>query len=188
MLARLKCILMLSGLPKRWQAAVYAAGGAVVGLALLVARIGNAASYLSDRPQTCVNCHVMTDAYASWIRGSHGRAAVCNDCHVPHGNPLAKYVFKARDGLKHSYVFTLRKEPQVLELSDGAEPVVRSNCLRCHGRRLVMVRQTEVSERRCWDCHTNIHGRARSLSSSDGVLRPRLPQAGFGGAGKGEKP
>lgn len=74
-------------------------------------RIANATSYLSDSPQTCINCHVMTDAYASWQRGSHGRVAVCVDCHVPHSNLVAKYAYKSRDGLKHSCVFTMRKEP-----------------------------------------------------------------------------
>ena len=38
--------------------------GVAVGMALLVARLANATSYLSDSPETCINCHVMTDAYA----------------------------------------------------------------------------------------------------------------------------
>ena len=99
---------------KNGRRAIYLLAGLAAGLALFIARISNAASYLSDAPQTCINCHVMTDAYASWQRGSHGKVAICNDCHVPHSNPVAKYAFKASDGLKHSYVFTFRLEPQVL--------------------------------------------------------------------------
>jgi len=106
--------------------------GIAVGVALLLARIADAASYLSDSPRTCMNCHVMTDAYTTWQRGSHARVALCTDCHVPHTNPVAAVAFKATDGLKHSYVFTTRTEPQVIKLSQRAVPVVQTNCLRCH--------------------------------------------------------
>lgn len=172
-------ILTLSGLRRRWQIAVYASVGVVIGTGLFVARIANAMSYLSDEPETCINCHVMTDAYASWQRGSHGRAAVCTDCHVPHQNMVAKYAFKAMDGMKHSTVFTLGTQPQVLELSERAKPVVQENCLSCHADQLMMVRLAEVSERKCWDCHTGMHGDVHSLSASPEVLRPPLPEAGM---------
>ena len=115
-----------------WRWAVLIALAIVVGLGLLVARIANATSYLSDESTTCLNCHVMTNAYATWERGSHGRFTVCNDCHVPHDSTAAKLAFKAADGMKHSYVFTMRQEPQVLRLSEGAIRVVQNNCVRCH--------------------------------------------------------
>ncbi|MHC4520501.1 MAG: NapC/NirT family cytochrome c, partial [Planctomycetota bacterium] len=118
-------LVKLAGLPRCWQVGIYVLVGAAIGGAVVVARIANAASYLSDAPETCINCHVMTDAYASWQRGSHGHVAVCTDCHVPHDNIVAKYAYKARDGMKHSYVFTMRAEPQVLELSAAAVPVVQ---------------------------------------------------------------
>jgi len=174
-----KSVVTLSGLPRPLQIGIYGLGGVVVGMALLLTRIANATSYLSDDPQACINCHVMTDAYASWQRGSHGRVAVCVDCHVPHSNPVAKYAFKSRDGIRHSYVFTMRNEPQVLGLSRGAVPVVQANCTRCHADLLSMVRLAGATERRCWDCHTNIHGEVRSLSASPSMLRPGLPAAGL---------
>jgi cytochrome c nitrite reductase small subunit len=176
---RIVSILTLSGLPRLWQVSICMLVGAALGGALVVARVSNAASYLSDDPLTCINCHVMTDAYASWQRGSHGHLAVCVDCHVPHDNMAAKYAFKAEDGAKHSYVFTLRKEPQVLRLSKGAVPVVQGNCVRCHGGALAMIRLAASTERRCWDCHGNIHGSAQSLSASPETLRPGLPDAGL---------
>lgn len=175
---RLLAILRLSGLSRRWQVAVYLSIGIVIGLAVVVARIANATSYLSDAPETCMNCHVMTDAYASWQHGSHGRVAVCTDCHVPQSNPIAKMAFKGMDGVKHSFVFTMRNEPQVLQLSEVAAPAVQANCLRCHAGQFAMSRLPGVRERKCWDCHTNIHGEVRSLSASPSVLRPRLPSAG----------
>jgi cytochrome c nitrite reductase small subunit len=179
MFERLKSFLSLSDLSRRWQIAIYLSVGICIGMAILLARIANATSYLSDAPKTCVNCHVMTDAYAAWQRGSHGRVAICTDCHVPHNNSVARYAFKATDGLRHSYVFTLHKEPQVLRLSSRAVPVVQANCLRCHDDRIAMIRLSASSERRCWDCHNNIHGAVRSLSSSSNVLRLPLRDAGL---------
>ena len=188
MFEHLVTIFAFSGLSRSWQIAVCTSVGVVLGLALLLVRIANAVSYLSDSPDTCMNCHVMTDDYSSWKRGSHGRVTVCVDCHVPHSNMVAKAAFKGTDGLKHSYVFTMRREPQVLRLSDGAIPVVQSNCLRCHSDQLAMVRLAGSSERKCWDCHNNIHGSAKSLSSSPEVLRPQLPDAGLKWMKKGVKP
>lgn len=159
--------------------------GAAAGAAMVVARIANATSYLSDAPETCINCHVMTNSYATWQRGSHARDAVCNDCHVPHANPVATWAFKGYDGTKHSYVFTFRLEPQVLRLSEEAVHVVQANCVRCHLDQLTMVRLAEAEERTCWDCHMEIHGRARSLSSSPHVRRPELPSAGLDWMKKG---
>lgn len=184
---RVMSVVTLSGLPKAWQVSIYGLAGVAVALALLLVRVANATSYLSDSPLTCINCHVMTDAYASWQRGSHGRVAVCVDCHVPHHNIAAKYAYKARDGMKHSYVFTLRAEPQVLELSAPAVPVVQSNCVRCHSDLLAMVRLASSPERRCWDCHENIHGSVRSLSTSPSMLRPALPDAGLDWMKKGDQ-
>ncbi len=132
-------IVRLAGLPRPLQVGIYGLAGVALGTALVVVRIANATSYLSDDPQACINCHVMTDAYASWQRGSHGQVAVCIDCHVPHSSLAAKYAYKAQDGLKHSYVFTMRKEPQVLGLSVRAVLVVQANCVRCHSHQVMMI-------------------------------------------------
>lgn len=181
-----RSVVTLQGLPGPLRVGIYGLAGVAAGMALLLVRISNATSYLSDKPETCINCHVMTDAYASWQRGSHGRVAVCVDCHVPHSNIVAKYAFKSRDGLKHSYVFTMRTEPQVLDLSAGAVPVVQANCVRCHGDVLSMVRLAGATERRCWSCHSNIHGEVRSQSASPATLRPGLPSAGLDWMKKGD--
>ncbi len=179
MISEVLRLIGLPGLPRFWQAAIYALAGIAAGMAVVVVRISNAVSYLSDSPETCINCHVMTDAYASWQRGSHGLVAACNDCHVPHDNILAKNAFKAMDGARHSYVFTFRQEPQVLTLSRGAVPVIQNNCIRCHGNQFQMIRLTAASERTCWSCHQNIHGEIHSLSASPRPLRPALPDAGI---------
>ncbi|UCD50769.1 MAG: cytochrome c nitrite reductase small subunit [Phycisphaerales bacterium] len=187
LVAKILSLLRLAGLPWAWQILIYLLVGIAVGVGLFVARIANAASYLSDSPETCMNCHVMSDAYASWQRGSHARVAACTDCHVPHSNLVAKYAYKARDGMKHSYVFTMKQEPQVMELSAGAVPVVQANCVDCHSDQLTMIRLAGSAERQCWDCHQNIHGSVRSLSASPAALRPGLPDAGLDWMKKGDE-
>lgn len=171
-------IVTLSFVPRRLRIPCFAMLGVFVGLAVTAAHISRAGSYLSDQPETCVNCHVMNTSYATWQRSSHVGVATCNDCHVPHDNPVSKLAFKARDGLYHSYVFTLRLEPQTIEISAGARPVVQQNCRRCHERQLLHLRQSAAhsEDRLCWECHRTVpHGRARSLAASPRVMTPVLP-------------
>jgi cytochrome c nitrite reductase small subunit len=176
---RIRNGLTLMFLPPAWRIACFAMLGVLAGILMVAARLSRATSYLSDNPDTCINCHVMNDAYLSWQHGSHGRVAKCVDCHIPHTNPVAMLAFKAQDGMKHSTVFTMHSEPQVLQLSKGAIPVVQNNCLRCHDKQFAMIRLAGTRERRCWDCHENIHGPVRSLSASPREMMPRLPSAGM---------
>lgn len=179
MIRRVLQIAGLAGLPRWLQATIWSLAGVAAGAALVAARISNAVSYLSNAPQTCMNCHVMTDAYVSWQRGSHSRDAVCNDCHVPHDNLLAKNAFKAKDGMRHSAIFTLRREPQVLRLSAGAVPVVQQNCVRCHSDQFQMIRLSDSTQQTCWSCHQNVHGDVHGLAASPRQLAPSLPKAGL---------
>jgi cytochrome c nitrite reductase small subunit len=162
----------------QWRPAVFAAIGVLAGTGLFVLHISRAASYLGDDSETCMNCHVMTTQYVTWQHGSHARAADCNDCHVPHTSLPAHYAFKAKDGLWHATVFTMRWEPQVIRLSAGAVPVVEENCRRCHQETIAGVAAAEHGrgDLRCWDCHRETpHGSVRSLSATPGVFQPRLP-------------
>ena len=152
--------------------------GVFFGMGLLLAQVSRATSYLVDSPETCMNCHVMTDAYMSWKHSSHARHATCNDCHVPHTSKPREYAFKAQDGLRHAAVFTLRMEPQSLSLSHGAIPVVQENCVRCHEPRIAEISACRLvgDDFRCWDCHREVpHGRQHSLSISPETFRPDLP-------------
>jgi cytochrome c nitrite reductase small subunit len=160
---RLPCFLML---------------GVTAGLGLFVLHISRAASYLSDSPETCMNCHVMTTEYVTWQHSSHAGVATCNDCHVPHTSLAAHWAFKAKDGLWHSTVFTMRWEPQAIRLSKGAIPVVEANCRRCHAQIVenVCLAEHQQGDLRCWDCHREVpHGMVRSLSATPGIFQPRLP-------------
>ena len=168
----------LQFLPSGWRLVCFMGFGIVAGLGLALGKVSRATSYLSDAPEGCVNCHVMRPQYASWQHSSHARVATCNDCHVPHDNPVHTYAFKARDGLYHSAIFTLRWEPQVIRMSQAAIPVVEQNCRRCHEATLSEVAAHAVGgdDRRCWDCHREVpHGFARSLSATPNIMSPDLP-------------
>lgn len=171
-------LLSLGFVPRRFRAATFFLLGVAAGMGLLLVHVSRATSYLSDSPGTCINCHVMTDAYISWQRSSHGRETTCNDCHVPHTSIPREYAFKAQDGLRHAAIFTLRTEPQSICLSGGAKPVVQENCVRCHEQRVAEVAacRHRPGDLRCWDCHRDVpHGRVHSLSASPDTFRPPLP-------------
>ena len=162
-----------------WRMPCFLMLGVLAGSGLFVLHISRAASYLSDSPETCMNCHVMTTQYVTWQHSSHGRVATCNDCHVPHTSLPAAYAFKAEDGLWHSTVFTMRWEPQVIRLSERAIPVVENNCRRCHNHVIedVSLAVHKPGDQRCWDCHREVpHGTVRSLSATPGIFQPRLPE------------
>lgn len=169
--------------PDSWNTVVVILLGIFCGILCLVFYISNATSYISDEPKTCVNCHVMYPQYASWSHSSHYLVTNCNDCHVPHNNFLNKYFFKAKDGLRHSAMFTLRLEPQVIQIKEAGINVVQENCKRCHSDLVSMVALTEVTGEnhnegkghRCWDCHREVpHGTVNSLASYPFALVPKL--------------
>lgn len=170
--------------PDNWKLPVFITTGVLTGLIFLVFYVGNATSYLSDKPETCVNCHVMFPQYSSWQHSSHARVATCNDCHVPHNNVISKYMFKASDGLRHSAMFTLRLEPQVIHIKDAGREVVEENCERCHEHLLGYYhsigsgRENEDNEEEevmCWSCHKEVpHGKVSSLSSFPNARVPKL--------------
>ncbi|MBI9069457.1 MAG: cytochrome c nitrite reductase small subunit [Salinivirgaceae bacterium] len=166
--------------PDKWKATVIILLGVFIGLGFFILKVSKATSYLSDDPQTCVNCHIMAPEYATWNHSSHRQWASCNDCHVPHNNVFNKYYFKAKDGLRHATIFTLRKEPQVIFIKEEGEEVVHNNCLRCHSNLLEIDQKLVVnnfshdrSKRKCWECHREVpHGRVNSLSSTPNARVP----------------
>lgn len=171
--------------PPRWVFPVIILMGIFFGLGGYTFYISRAPSYLSDQPETCVNCHIMTPQYATWFHSSHRERAHCNDCHVPHNNVANKYFFKAKDGLRHATIFTLRMEPQVIFIKDEGKEVVQQNCIRCHEELLTdhkLMAKTEEyahhrNDRKCWECHRELpHGRVNSLSSVPDARVP-LPQS-----------
>ncbi len=156
--------------------------GVISGLVLYIVYTSNAASYLSNEPSACVNCHIMAPYYATWTHSSHSRVANCNDCHVPHDSFFKKWFFKGKDGLRHAAIFTMRKEPQVIQALDASAEVIMDNCIRCHQQlntefvgtgRLVYSEVKCGKGKACWDCHRNVpHGGTNSLSSTPSAIVP----------------
>ncbi|NJM94564.1 MAG: cytochrome c nitrite reductase small subunit [Cytophagales bacterium] len=166
--------------PGAWRPAVILVAGVFAGLGCYIVYTSKAHSYLSDEPTTCVNCHIMAPQFATWQHSSHHLVATCNDCHVPHDNVLNKYYFKAKDGLRHATIFTLRAEPQVIRMHAPGQRVVQQNCIRCH-ESLVEALATGAApghvptDRQCWSCHREVpHGRVKSLSATPYAQVPLL--------------
>lgn len=167
----------------RWKLVALIISGTMVGILILLVYSSRAHSYLSDKPETCINCHVMYPQYATWMHSSHKAVATCNDCHVPQDNFFRTYFFKAMDGLRHATIFTARAEPQVIQIKEAGINVVQENCIRCHKNLVDMVSIVQVtgdSHRegvgfRCWDCHREVpHGTVNSLASTPYSLVPRM--------------
>ena len=93
-------------------------GGIFVGLGGLFLYLLRFHTYLGNDPSACVNCHIMTPYYATWMHGAHARNTTCNDCHVPHDNVFRKYFFKGKDGMNHVYKFVTRQERQAIQASE----------------------------------------------------------------------
>lgn len=160
--------------------------GCVVGLFSYLAYASRMTSYLSHDSSVCVNCHIMAPYYQSWQKSSHQAWTNCSDCHVPQDNIVRGYSFKAKDGLYHAAVFTLRIEPQVIRPRDASYAAIMENCIRCHSQlntefvKTGMVKYAQVvdgKEKACWHCHREVpHGRVSNLAMSPDAIVP-LPKS-----------
>lgn len=171
--------------PRYWKLYVGGLLAVFVGVVAYLFYVSRAHSYLSDNPETCINCHVMAPQYATWQHSAHREVATCNDCHVPHDNLFNHYLFKAQDGLRHATIFTMRAEPQVIQIKEAGIAVVQENCKRCHTPTNERVGLLSVNRENnlhgegklCWQCHREVpHGRVKSLSSTPHAQIP-LPES-----------
>ena len=119
-------------LSKRQKMITALIAGVVAGGGLYFLYLLRAHTYLTDEPSACVNCHIMSPYYATWMHSSHSRNATCNDCHVPHENFVKKWTFKGMDGVKHVAAFLTSSEPQVIQAHPASSQVIMNNCIRCH--------------------------------------------------------
>jgi cytochrome c nitrite reductase small subunit len=128
--------------------------GLVIGVGLFTLDYAKGASYLTDSPEACANCHVMSEQYSSWLKGSHRSAAVCNDCHTPAGF-AAKYATKAKNGLLHSAAFTANRFPEVIQIKPGNREVAEQACQKCHEQITsgMRVTRSHANVPACLHCH-----------------------------------
>jgi len=138
--------------------------GAAMGLALGVCAFtfvyARGASYLTNDPKACVNCHVMQEQYDGWIKSSHRSVAVCNDCHAPH-DFLGKYMTKARNGFWHSFYFTTGNYPDPIQITEGNRRLTNETCRNCHTDIVetiegAPVAHTDADRTSCIRCHRTV--------------------------------
>ncbi len=136
---------------------ITAALGALLGLGIFTFGYGQGASYLSNDPNSCANCHVMQDHLNSWQKSSHHQVAVCNDCHLPHGF-AGKWITKADNGFFHSLAFTLENFHDPIQIKARNRRVTQSACLHCH-RELVhemLPAEPAGDMLECVHCHSDV--------------------------------
>ena len=105
--------------------------GVAVGIAGFTFVYARGASYLTNDPAACANCHVMSEHYSGWMKSSHRAVATCNDCHTPPGL-VGKYATKASNGFWHSFAFTTGIFPDTLRIKPHNRDIAERACRKCH--------------------------------------------------------
>lgn len=131
--------------------------GTTAGIGTYTFVYAKGASYLTNDPNACANCHVMQDHLDGWIKSSHRSVATCNDCHTPPGL-VPKYFTKAEHGFFHSLAFTTNQFHEPIEIKGRSRRVTENACRQCH-RDVVhdidtMARNGEALS--CIRCHSNV--------------------------------
>jgi cytochrome c nitrite reductase small subunit len=140
-----------------WSIAIALVVGSAVGLGGYTFLYARGASYLTNDPAACANCHVMTDHYNAWLRSSHRAVAGCNDCHTPH-NIVLKYATKASNGFWHSFAFTSGRFHEPIRIKRKNQEVTEGACRSCHGEIVQSIEASEASMGRvsCISCHATV--------------------------------
>ena len=142
--------------------------GVAAGLSGYTFVYARGASYLTNDPAACANCHVMTEQYDGWMKGSHRAVATCNDCHTPH-NVIGKYMTKARNGFWHSFYFTTQTFHEPIRIGPSSLAITESTCRHCH-KDMVEAIATHAGpggEASCVRCHPSVgHRELGSIGSS----------------------
>jgi cytochrome c nitrite reductase small subunit len=105
--------------------------GAAGGLGAFTFVYAKGASYLTDNPASCANCHVMQEKLDGWVKASHRSVATCNDCHTPAGL-IPKYFTKADHGFFHSLAFTTNNFHEPIAMKERSRRVTEAACRKCH--------------------------------------------------------
>lgn len=144
----------------RWALRIAVVGtgiglGIAAGMGLYTFEYARGASYLTNDPKACVNCHVMTDQYEGWLKGSHRSVARCNDCHAPH-DFIGKYVTKARNGFWHSYAFTTGDFHEPIQITEGNRRITEQTCRNCHRPVVEAIEGDHGNGLSCLHCHRSV--------------------------------
>jgi cytochrome c nitrite reductase small subunit len=134
-----------------------AALGIVMAIGVYTFAYARGYSYMTNDPQACANCHVMTAHYSAWVKSSHRSVAVCNDCHTPPGL-VPKYFTKALNGVNHSVAFTTGRFPEPLRITPRNEDVTEQACRKCHTAIVDAIEGPDGQMKRlsCIRCHSTV--------------------------------
>jgi cytochrome c nitrite reductase small subunit len=116
------------------------------------------ASYLTNDPAACDNCHIMNEQYDGWAKSSHRSVAVCNDCHTPH-DFLGKYMTKALNGFHHSLAFTTQRFDEPIQITPRNHAITEQACRRCHAEVVQMIDLLPNGREgalKCTGCHASV--------------------------------
>lgn len=144
-----------------WLATSAGVAGVLIGLAIGVGAFtfvyANGASYMTNNPRACANCHVMRDWYDAWAKSSHHAVAVCNDCHTPPGMARKLWV-KARNGYHHSVAFTTEAFHEPIQISAANRKVTEEACRHCHGELAATIEGPHAGgpSMSCIRCHDSV--------------------------------
>lgn len=131
--------------------------GAAVGIGTYTFAYAKGASYLTNDPNACANCHVMREHLDAWIKSSHRSVATCNDCHTPPG-VVPKYFTKAEHGFFHSLAFTTGNFHEPIEIKERSRRVTEGACRKCHQDIVHDIEAVKTAEGAlsCIRCHSNV--------------------------------
>lgn len=139
----------------RWTIAIGVLTGLLMGVGGYTFIYAKGASYMTNDPAACANCHVMNDYYAQWQRSSHRSVAVCNDCHTPKGF-IPKYLTKANNGFWHSFYFTTGNFPDNIQITPRNHRVAEASCQKCHAALTQTMSPGHGTPTGCVKCHGKI--------------------------------
>ncbi|MBX3408726.1 MAG: cytochrome c nitrite reductase small subunit [Phycisphaeraceae bacterium] len=131
--------------------------GVLAGLGAFTFGYGEGASYLSNNPASCANCHVMQGHYDTWVKSSHKNVATCNDCHLSH-HPVGKWLVKADNGFFHSLAFTTGGFHEPIRIKPRNSRVTQNACLHCHSDFVhsMLPEQPGGDMLSCVHCHSDV--------------------------------
>jgi len=134
--------------------------GLTIGVGIYTFVYARGASYLTNDPAACANCHIMQDQYDGWLTGPHRSVAVCNDCHTPPGL-IPKYATKALNGFWHSYAFTTGDFHEPIRIKGRNQRVTEKACRKCHAPLVLAIEGPEGAhqdgqELSCLRCHSDV--------------------------------
>lgn len=138
-------------------AAVGTALGALAGLGGYTFVHARGASYLTNEPSACANCHVMRDHLDAWAKSSHHAVATCNDCHAPH-TFVGKYWTKVSNGYHHSLAFTTGRFHEPIGITERNRRVTEEACRHCHADVVhgIDAHGRDVEPMSCIRCHERV--------------------------------